>query len=159
VIATIYPLFSYAIRNDHYKLVVSQYNGYDTRTNACVDTTTDEFYEINEDEPPKLDTAPSDLLARKKPLTSEEREIYVALRKQVNALRNRQPFCVADINLDRVVNELDIDQWAMFEALSGGNSSWADINQDGQTNGVDEGLVRQHFGACPNKADSAGFGG
>jgi hypothetical protein len=158
VIGTIYPLSSYAIRNDHYKLVVSQYKNYDPGTNACVDTTSDEFYEINEDDPPKLDTAPSDLLARKKPLSSEQRRNYVALRKQVNALHNRQPFCTADINLDRVVNELDIDQWSMFEALTSG-SSWADINQDGLTDGVDEGLIMQHFGACPNKAHSAGLGG
>jgi hypothetical protein len=76
----------------------------------------------------------------------------------VNALHNRQPFCTADINLDRVVNELDIDQWSMFEALTSG-SSWADINQDGLTDSVDEGLIMQHFGACPNKAHSAGLGG
>jgi hypothetical protein len=76
----------------------------------------------------------------------------------VNALRSQQPFCTADINLDRVVNELDIDQWSMFEALTS-SSSWADINQDGQTDGVDEGLIMQHFGACPNEAHSAGLGG
>jgi hypothetical protein len=38
----------------------------------------------------------------------------------------------------------------MLEALSGGNSSWADINQDGLTNGVDMNLILQDFGPCPN---------
>lgn len=79
--------------------------------------------------------------------------------KQVNALRSRQPFCVPNINLDRVVNGLDVGQWAMFKALSGGNSSWADINQDGITDGSDELLIDEDFGQCPNKADSAGIGG
>jgi hypothetical protein len=76
----------------------------------------------------------------------------------VNALRRRQPFCTADINLDRVVNQLDIDQWSIFEALTSG-SSWADINQDGITDGTDELLIEEDFGPCPKKAPRTGSGG
>ena len=79
-----------------------------------------------------------------------QQENYNALTAQLKALRSLQPFCTGDINLDRGVNNLDVQQWSMLEALSGGNSSWADINQDGLTNGVDMNLILQDFGPCSN---------
>jgi hypothetical protein len=147
-----YPLQSYSIRNAQYKLVVGQFQWYDASTDACAATTTNEFYEINEDVlKPELDTANANLLASgQPPLTPVQQENYNALTAQLQALRSLQPFCTGDINLDRVVNNLDVQQWSMLEALSGENSSWADINQDGLTNGVDMNLILQDFGPSPN---------
>ncbi|MGH7987303.1 MAG: sulfatase-like hydrolase/transferase [Candidatus Binataceae bacterium] len=146
----IYPLEAYAIRNDHYKLVINHYQSYNAGTNACAATTSTEFYEINEDVPvPKLDTADSDLLASGTPLTSEQQKNYDVLTSQLNALFASQPACPGDINLDGVVNNLDVQQWAMFAQLSMGKSSWADLNQDGLTDNADLTIIQQHMGACP----------
>jgi hypothetical protein len=52
--------------------------------------------------------------------------------------------------LDGVVNELDVQQWSMFQSLSMGLSSWADVNQDGFTNQTDLDIIEQNFGPCPS---------
>ena len=150
VLTDIYPLEAHAIRNEHYKIVVNNYNSYDPTANACAQTTSTEFYQINEDVPtPQLDTAGSDLLASGNPLTPVQQKNYNALSAELTALLNSQPFCQGDINLDRVVNQLDIDQWSSMETLSMGNSSWADMNQDGVTNDADLDIIQQNEGACP----------
>ena len=48
------------------------------------------------------------------------------------------------------MNELDVQQWSMFQSLSMGLSSWADVNQDGLTNQTDLDIIEQNFGPCPN---------
>lgn len=152
----IYPLQAYAIRNDHYKLVINKYQSYDATTNACASTSSTEFYEINEDVPnPKLDTADSDLLANGNQLTPVQQKNFDALSAELKALLASQPSCPSDINLDGVVNQLDVAQWGMFEELSRRLSSWADVNQDGLTNGVDLEIILQHLGPCPKAAVSA----
>ena len=146
----IYPLEAYAIRNDHYKLLTNKYQSYDATANACAATQSTEFYQINENVPvPKLDTADADLLASGTPLTAEQQKNYDALSAELQTLLASQPACLGDINLDGVVNQLDVDQWAMFERLSVGKSSWADLNQDGLTNDTDLKIIKQHLGACP----------
>ncbi|MGO9602932.1 MAG: sulfatase-like hydrolase/transferase [Candidatus Binataceae bacterium] len=146
----IYPLQAYGIRNDQYKVVVNNYQGYDAATNSCAPTTSTEFYQINEDVPiPKLDRAGSDLLASGVPLTPVQQKNFDALSAALNALLASEPACPWDINLDGVVNDEDIAEWSMLVSLSMGNSSWADINQDGLTNQTDEDLIEQHFGPCP----------
>ncbi len=148
-VTNIYPLQAYAIRNDHYKIVINKYQSYDATANACAATTSTEFYEINEDVPiPKLDTADSDLLANGNTLTPLQQANFDALNAKLNELLASQPSCPGDINLDGVVNQLDIDQWAMFMALSP-FSSWADINQDGLTNDIDLKIIEQNLGPCP----------
>jgi hypothetical protein len=147
----IYPLEAYAIRNDQYKLVVNKYESYDAGANACAATQSTEFYQINEDVPvPELDTANANLLASGVPLTPEQQKNYDALSAGLRTLLASQPAGPGDINLDGVVNQLDIDQWAMFEELSMGNSSWADINQDGLTNDADLTMIEQNLGSFPN---------
>ena len=146
----IYPLEAYAIRNDHYKLLTNKYQSYDATANACAATQSTEFYQINENVPvPELDTADADLLASGTPLTAEQQKNYDALSAELQTLLASQPACLGDINLDGVVNQLDVDQWAMFERLSVGKSSWADLNQDGLTNDTDLKIIKQHLGACP----------
>jgi hypothetical protein len=55
---TILPQAAEAIRNERYKLVRNTTKDYDPSTNACVNTQTTEFYEINENIPvPKIDLA------------------------------------------------------------------------------------------------------
>jgi hypothetical protein len=150
VAVNIYPKAAYAIRNDNYKLVVNKYDSYDADTNACAETTGTEFYRINEDVPsPQLDTADADLLASGVPLTPEQQENYEELSADADALLASQQNCPADINLDGVVDQKDIQQWQMFEQLSDGKSSWADVNQDGLTDDADRDIIEQNVGTCP----------
>jgi len=146
----IYPLEAYAIRNDQYKLVLNKYQSYDAATNACAATQNTEFYEINEDVPaPKLDLANLNLLASGQPLTPTQQQNYNILNADLQQVLNSQPACPADVNLDGVVNQLDVQQWGTFAGLSQGLSSWADVNQDGLTNNADLTLIQQALGVCP----------
>lgn len=146
----IYPYRADAIRNDSYKIVVNNYNSYDAGTDACAITTSTEFYQINEHTPiPKLDSAGSDLLTSGIPLTAVQQKNYDGLNAQLTTLLASQPTCIGDINLDGVVNDLDVDQWTMLQALSLGLSSWADLNLDGLTNNTDLNIIEQHMGPCP----------
>lgn len=148
--SNIYPLQAYAIRNNSYKIVVNKYESYDAAANACASTSVTEFYEINENVPiPALDRADANLLASGNKLNPNQQKNYDDLSADLRKLLASQPACPGDINLDGVVNQLDIQQWSMFAALSEGNSSWADINQDGLTNDADLNLIDQHLGACP----------
>ncbi len=145
----IYPLEAFAIRNDNYKLVINYYQSYDAAANACASTTSTEFYRINQNVPlPKLDTADSDLLASGGSLNRVQQKNYDELSGQLAALLSSQPLCPGDINLDGVVDQLDVGQWAMLEMLSMGNSSWADLNLDGLTNSADRSIILQNLGKC-----------
>lgn len=160
-VTDMFPKLAYAVRNDQYKLVVNHYDSYDAATNACADTTSTEFYEINEAVPmPKLDKEGEELLISSQPpsdipqsvltaaLTDEQLQNYTALSEQLDEIRSSEPDCPADINLDGVVDEQDIAQWEKFEALSEGKSSWADVNQDGFTDNADKQLIQEDFGDC-----------
>ena len=82
----ILPQAAEAIRNEHYKLVRNSTKDYDPSTNACVDTQTTEFYEINENIPvPKIDLAGDNLLDGRA-LTSTQKRMYVSLLTQLNAI-------------------------------------------------------------------------
>ena len=167
VISKIYPTSAAAIRNDNYKLVINKYDAYDADTNACVATTSNELYQINEDTPtPAIDTSDADLLSSGTPLTQEQQQNYGALQSDYTALLNTQEKCSADvslngvadqadINLDGVVDQKDIDLWQQYEQLSGGKSSWADINQDGLTNDADKTLIENSMGPCTVSSTSA----
>jgi hypothetical protein len=155
-VTDMFPNHAYAVRNDNYKLVVNDYESYDAATNACADTTTTEFYEINENVPvPKLDKEGDDLLANGNKLTSEQRKNYDELDQKLQQIQASQPDCPADINLDGVVDQKDIAQWEQFKKLSKGKSSWADVNQDGLTDDADKRLIEQNMGACPATGTSA----
>jgi hypothetical protein len=146
----IYPLEAYAIRNPLYKLVINSYEAYDAGSNACVATTTKEFYQINQKVPvPKLDTAEADLLASGSPLNRLQQRNYNALTAQLAQLLASQPACPGDLNLDGTVNYLDVGEWETYQALSLGFSSWADVNLDGLTDSADLAIILQNFGACP----------
>jgi len=152
----IYPLDAFAIRNDLYKFVINNFEAYDETSNSCVATSTREFYQINEKVPvPKLDTADADLLATGKPLNQKQQKNYDALTAQLTTLLASQPACPGDINLDGFVDYLDIAAWEMFEELSLGYSSWADLNLDGLTNDADLAIILENLGACPSPIPAA----
>jgi len=147
----IYPYEAEAIRNEPYKLIMNHFHSYDANTNACADTTTTQFFYINEHVPiPKLDNDGSDLLTGGKPLTKVQQKNYDTLSTEMTALLASQPTCIGDINLDGVVNQLDVDQYNMLASLSAGLSSWADLNLDGLTNSTDLNTIEQHMGPCPS---------
>ncbi len=146
----IYPLEAFALRNSLYKLVINSYESYDATSNSCVPTTTREFYQINEKVPvPKLDTADADLLATGSPLTRMQQNNYDALSAQLTKLWASQPACPGDLNLDEIVNYLDVADWDLYQGLSLGLSSWADVNLDGLTDSADLAIILQNFGSCP----------
>lgn len=151
----IYPKAAYAMRNDKYKLVVNEYDAYDAAANACAEQTVKEFYEVDEATPqPKLDTEDANLLASGTPLTEEQQQNFDTLNAKLDDLFASQSDCPSDVNLDGVVDVKDIAQWEMFEQLSGGKSSWADINQDGLTDAADKTIIQQHMGTCPASGTS-----
>ena len=148
----IYPLEAVAIRNQNYKLVINNYQAYDATSNSCVATSTKEFYQINEKVPlPKLDTADADLLATGTKLNRQQQKNYDALTVQLKTLLASQPACPGDINLDGIVNYLDVADWAMFQQLSLGFSSWADLNLNGLTDSADLAIILQNLGTCPGQ--------
>src|ERR1700677_3524964 len=149
--SNIYPLYAVAMRNTRYKLVVNNYQSYDAATNGCAAATSTEFYQINQKAPiPKLDTAEADLLASGVRLNPEQQKNYNTLSAQLKTLLASQPACAVDISLDGTVDYEDIAEWGNYEELALGNSSWADVNQDGLTNDADLAIILQSQGACPN---------
>ncbi len=136
-----------AIRNDNYKLVVSNYP-------VCVDPQTQyEFYRINEATPvPMLDTARNNLLTSPslppQGLTDGQLENFNALHGDMQSLLSSQPNCPGDGNEDMLVNQEDINNWQFFSQFTGQqNSSWYDLNFDGLTNDLDLQIIQQHLGA------------
>ncbi len=149
MVTQIYPLEAKAIRNKNYKIVVNSYESYDATSDACVPTSTTEFYQINEDVPtPLLDEAGDDLLTNQPKLNGRQQRNFNSLNQELSSLLASQPICPGDINLDGVVNYLDIGEWGNFEAISG-LSSWGDINQDGVTDDADLAIILQNQGLCP----------
>jgi hypothetical protein len=149
MVTQIYPLSAKAIRNKNYKIVVNSYEAYDTASDSCVPSSSTEFYQINEKVPtPLLDEAGDDLLTNQPKLTGRQQRNYNSLNQELDALLASQPICPGDINLDGVVNYLDIAEWGSLQAISTA-SSWADINQDGVTDGADLAIILQNQGICP----------
>lgn len=149
-VTDIFPSLAYAVRNDDYKLVVNHYDSYDLTAKSCAATVSTEFYQINEDVPnPKLDEEGSDLLAAgQPPLTTEQQQNYDELDQKLDGIRNSEVSCPEDINLDGMVDAQDIDEWNKYQTLAQGKSSWADVNQDGLTDGADKTQILNAYGLC-----------
>jgi hypothetical protein len=142
---TIQPLNSVAIRNVHYKIVQNTSKPYDAERNTCLETRTDtEFYRINEDVPvPRIDRRDNELDIKN--LNPEEQANYGELSAQLEAIQNSVPYCPGDGNIDFVVNRKDLEDWR-FYAESTGASSVYDLNVDGYTNSLDEGIIQTNIG-------------
>jgi hypothetical protein len=138
------PLYSLAIRNDRYKIVQNSVNAYVSQDHPCVETTTTEFYEIDEAVPlPKLDRAGTALPLHS--LTPLQRRNFDALSAQLAALLASEPDCPGDGNIDLVVDDRDLDDWRFYEQ-STGLSSVYDLNIDGLTDEEDAAIVEENLG-------------
>jgi hypothetical protein len=140
-----------AIRNNKYKIVQNEIQNCSGGANDKVN----EFYEINEAVPtPKLDRAEDDLLKTgSAPLTTQQNQNYKALLKKLGILESSFINCPGDGNLDKVVNQKDIDEWEKFTVTTGkttpnggGQSSWYDFNYDGLTNADDKAIIETNMG-------------
>lgn len=145
---TIQPQSGVAVRNARYKIVRNETREYvpgsTSMDTACVDTTSDEFYEINEAVPvPKLDTA--EAVIDPATFTAEQKANYDELAKVLASILASQPECEGDGNRDLVVDGQDVSDYALMLALSQGKSSWYDINLDGVTDSADLAIVLQNL--------------
>ena len=154
---SIVPDFAAAIRNDRYKLVVSQVpdcSGENANANPPVDVSRSEFYEIDEGVPvPKLDNQDDDLLQRPVGLSPIEQVNFDQLNASLQKLLASEPHlpsnasyagCPGDGNLDLIVNAADMRNWEIF--AQGGQSTWYDFNFDGLTDRADLQIIEQSFG-------------
>src|SRR5262249_37382584 len=147
---SILPPAAVAIRNDHYKIVENFTPTYVSQEEPCVDMTTFEFYQINEDVPvPLLDREDSELPLDA--LTREQQTNYDALSAQLEAILDSEPACPGDGNIDSVVNQTDLDDWQYYSS-SYGLSSVYDLNLDGVTDEADESIIQENLGlTCPSR--------
>ncbi len=142
--ADLLPDSQLAIRNDQFKLVQLQQPNCDTGQ----DDTVTEFYEIDENVPPKIDR-PDGPLANNlltQGLTPEQQQNFDALSAELQIVLNSEIPCPGDGNLDKRVDGKDLADWRYYRALSGGQSSWYDLNFDGLTNDADRAIIEQNFG-------------
>lgn len=142
------PLTSVGIRNERYKIVENGFNAYISQEEPCRNMAVTEFYEIDEANPPQLDTDDANLLAGT--LTAEQQSNYDELATQLAALRATAQACPGDGNLDLVVDDNDLDDWR-FYAETWGLSSVFDFNLDGLTDAADEQVILDHLGPCPTE--------
>ena len=147
------PNWQTAMRDDDYKLVRSATTDYDQASNSCVTTTSTEFYAINQDVPPKLDNADSNLLMAPHQLTGRERRTLAHLSRELAQLLNSEPECTGDGNSDGVVDMEDINQFNYWANVTGQKSSWYDFNLDGLTNQND--VAYMTSGTFPRKCPRA----
>jgi hypothetical protein len=175
---TIQPDFQAAIRNDSYKLVqLGQPDCSaqpDPDTGQFPDVILREFYQINEDEPPTLeldkegtakcaDTLVNGVVTQNCPNTLDPalaaiyNSLFTALADPTTGILNSEPPCPGDGNLDKVVDQKDIQQWKIFSQTppeqghpSGLTSSWYDFKingkYDGMTDNADLAFIQQHLG-------------
>jgi hypothetical protein len=141
---SIQPMSSIGLRNGKYKIVKNFFDDLDAAKNTCGAVQTDEFYEIDQAQDPKLDTEEAELKA--KGLTREQRVNYDALSRELNRTLNSQPECTGDGNVDGVVDGDDIAEWEYFAVLSQGKSSWYDLDRNGLTDAADLQIIRDNLG-------------
>jgi hypothetical protein len=138
------PDSSIAIRNDRYKIVQNTTYLYVSQAEPCVSTPEVEFYEINEAVPiPKLDREGTQLPLGA--LTPDQQRNYDALSAELGALLASAPLCPGDGNIDSVVNQQDLADWAFFNQSSGLSSVY-DLNFDGLTDAADRAIIEQNLG-------------
>ncbi|MFN3582244.1 MAG: hypothetical protein ACK4VV_17440, partial [Pseudomonas sp.] len=131
------------VRNDHFKLLQL------IEPNCAAGGLTEryEFYEINESGSPLgLDNlAAQDLLTRPA-LTPTQQQHYDDLLNELDSIITAEPACPGNGNLDRVVDQQDLEDWAYFAQLNDGRSSWYDFNLDGLTDEADRQIILDNFG-------------
>ncbi|HLX29672.1 MAG TPA: sulfatase-like hydrolase/transferase [Casimicrobiaceae bacterium] len=168
---TLVPDSQQAVRNDTYKLVkLAQPNCAAPPDFKPVTTT--EFYQIDEAVPPALDTANKALCADQfddltgvltvncpAALTSQQLTNFNNLSATLTTILNSETQCPGDGNLDKVVDEQDLKNWALFSKITTQpvmtpplSSSWYDFDFDGITGTTDRDLILANMGKrCVSK--------
>ena len=73
------------------------------------------------------------------------RPIFNELNDELNRILNSEAPCPGDGNLDKVVDQLDLDG---VEAFMNSGPSFFDFNLDAETDNLDRDIVLQNFGNC-----------
>jgi hypothetical protein len=148
---TLLPHDAWAMRDDTYKLVRVQ-------TQNCATNQLElsyEFYTVDQSAPlPTLDRASDNLLtAPTLPpagLTPEQRVRFDTLLAELLALQRSEPECPGDGNLDKRVDQADIENWQIFADKCAANpnqcSSSYDLNHDAITDTADLLIIQANLG-------------
>lgn len=151
---------STGIRNAKYKLVRQVSENCQGGKAEQPPTETDELFRIDQSpDTPQLDTAESNLL-NGTPLTKEQNKNYASLKKALARIESSVKNCPGDGNMDKVVNQKDLDEWAKFAATDstatpngGGQGSWYDFGgpgdptrPDGLTDENDRKIIEDNLG-------------
>lgn len=134
---TILPTSVWAVRNDRYKLVKSEYASCDSDLNPY------EFYDLSPTltNPDGLDNSPYNLLAGG-PLTQDQQSNLDELMAVLDNILASEPACPGDGNLDKTVD---------FDDINGVVANWGlpsvfDFNNDGITDQEDNQTVLNYYG-------------
>jgi hypothetical protein len=148
---TLLPHDAWAVRNDHFKLVRQQVENCSTNQLELQY----EFYTIDEAAPlPKLDRERDNLLTAPtlppQGLTPVQRAHFDALLAELQAVLRTEPACPGDGNLDKRVDQADLQNWQAFADICAGGanqcSSVYDMNLDGVTDSADLVIIEANFG-------------
>lgn len=131
------------VRDDRFKLLQLE----EPNCDAGGLTERFEFYKINESGSPLgLDNLDAQDLLTRRALTPEQQQHYDTLLAELDNIVNSEPTCPGDGNLDRVIDDKDLEGWTYFSQLNGGRSSWYDFNQDGLTDAADRQIIEDNLG-------------
>jgi arylsulfatase A-like enzyme len=137
---TILPTRVWALRNERYKLVKNE------RVPCDRDQGEFEFYDLKPTalNPVGLDLMANNLLTNGQPvnLTAEQMASFQELMQAMNAVLNSEPVCHGDGNLDKVVDQQDLDAVHRYW----GQPSVYDFNRDGTTDQKDLDCVQANLG-------------
>ena len=169
---TISPIQQYAVRNRDFKLVRLQLEDCSAPIDPSTPPsqrpfpwaeygtkTVIEFYSLQPtaENPAGIDRSQDNLLKDCQGATPSEccqpnpaaclpaalQPIFNELSGEMTRVLNSEPACPGDGNLDKVVNQLDLDG---VQAFMGSNPSFFDFNLDGQTDNLDRNIVLQNLG-------------
>ncbi len=138
---TIQPSEVWAVRNDRYKLVKS------VRASCDSDIDPYELYDLRPKKRPSplnplgLDNSTDELL-KKGSLGPEQKAAYAELKAVLNGILKSHTVCEGDGNLDRVVDDKDLEGVQKHF----GEPSVFDFNEDGTTDDLDLDIVNENMG-------------
>jgi arylsulfatase A-like enzyme len=145
------PHDAWAVRDDHFKLVRTQVENCATNQLELQY----EFYTIDDVAPlPKIDRERDNLLTAPtlppQGLTAEQRAHFDVLLAELLALLRSEPACPGDGNLDKRVDQADLQNWQLFTDKCAQNpnqcSSVYDLNLDAITDSADRVIIEANFG-------------
>jgi len=142
---------AWAVRDNQYKLVRLQVENCTTNQLGLQY----EFYAINDAAPlPKLDREQDNLLTSTslppQGLSPDQQKHFDVLHAELLALLRSEPSCPGDGNLDKRVNQEDLQGWQTFAETCKDNqnqcSSVYDLNYDAVTDSADRVIIEANFG-------------